>query len=312
MASPSILLLDEPTSGLDSSIAYEVIKCIKDLCSQSQGRLSVLLTIHQPNSRILSLFDNVLLLERGSSIFFGSVPEASAYFSRIGFACPPSVTPTDYFLQISDSNFTFVQDHDFHTSFAISAEGNALAGILDEHKKHCESPAKALVHQDSSRSQLIKNVPWHKKLWTLIYRDYTLAARDPTLYYFQVVLLVNFAFLCGAVFWDLPDTVNGNFNIILSGLLWLVFFNTWVHAFKVYYISTANVRMSHEIGNNAYSPLISFIQDSFSTVTLTILFFPAFPLAYFMMGYPPKAFAYVYFAVWVVSGRDAAVLLAFY
>ena len=126
IASPSILILDEPTSGLDSSIAFEVVQNIRELAQGSKGMLSVILSIHQPNSRILSLFDHILLLERGSTIFFGSVPQSMEFFSRNGHPCPPAVTPTDYFLQISDSNFSFAKAVDFHRVFEDSPENVAL------------------------------------------------------------------------------------------------------------------------------------------------------------------------------------------
>jgi len=63
IASPSILLLDEPTSGLDSSIAFEVMSKIRDLVKASDGKLSVILSVHQPNSALLELFDHLLLLD---------------------------------------------------------------------------------------------------------------------------------------------------------------------------------------------------------------------------------------------------------
>lgn len=67
IASPSVLLLDEPTSGLDSSVAFDVLGEVRSLVKASEGRLSVLLSIHQPNSRILGLFDNIILIDQGTS-----------------------------------------------------------------------------------------------------------------------------------------------------------------------------------------------------------------------------------------------------
>lgn len=160
VASPSILLCDEPTSGLDSSIAYEVIKTVRDLAHGSKGRLSIILSIHQPNSRLLGLFDHILLLERGSSIFFGTVDESLKYFSRIGYSCPDSVTPTDYFLQISDSNFSFAKDFDFHGSFLASAESKSLVDTLAGHKKLCEDPAKGVARHDSMATKMKHDVHW--------------------------------------------------------------------------------------------------------------------------------------------------------
>ena len=111
IASPSILILDEPTSGLDSSVAFEVLSRIRHVVQSSGGDMSVVLSIHQPNSKMLALFDHLLLLEKGRTIFFGTLPEASAHFSSLGCHCPPGATPTDYFLQVSDTKFSFGDSH---------------------------------------------------------------------------------------------------------------------------------------------------------------------------------------------------------
>jgi hypothetical protein len=301
IASPAILLLDEPTSGLDSSIAYEVLVAIRSLARASMGKLSIVLSIHQPNSRILSLFDHILLLERGTSSFFGTLQESIAYFSRLGFVCPPSVTPTDYFLQISDSNFSFAEAFNFEEAFNKSPEFEKLQAKLTEYGALCASPARhQLAKSASVRSLELAKVPFWKKVYVLLYRDYALAYRDPTLYYFQVVLLLSFAFMVGAVFWMLPLEVDGNFNMFPSALLWITLMHSWIHAFKVYYMNACNIRGRHEISNNAYGPLAIVCSDSIATATLTVLFFGVPAIAYFMMGFPSKAYPFLILNSWMV------------
>jgi ABC-type multidrug transport system ATPase subunit len=108
IASPLVLFLDEPTSGLDSSIAFEVLDSIRKIVKSSNGRLSVMLSIHQPNSRILDLFDHIMLLGGGAMNFFGTVPQSIEYFTSIEFTPPKEYTPTDYFLQVSDSELAVI------------------------------------------------------------------------------------------------------------------------------------------------------------------------------------------------------------
>lgn len=105
VAAPKLLFLDEPTSGLDASIAFDVLKSIYDIARASNGKLSILLSIHQPNSRLLELLDHIIVLGDGSMNFFGTVPESVAHLRSIGFPPPDDYTPTDYFLQVSDKKF---------------------------------------------------------------------------------------------------------------------------------------------------------------------------------------------------------------
>ena len=94
---PQILFLDEPTSGLDAFTALNVVEQCKEL-TKEEGKY-VLMTIHQPRTDILSLFDKILLLcQGGRVVFYGSLEEALVYFTSLGFECPNHVNPADFFL----------------------------------------------------------------------------------------------------------------------------------------------------------------------------------------------------------------------
>lgn len=105
VAAPLILFLDEPTCGLDALVAFEVLKSIRDIVKASEGKLSVMLSIHQPTSHLLDLVDHIMILGGGTMNFFGTVSQSVEHLSLIGFPPPDNYTPTDYFLQVSDRNF---------------------------------------------------------------------------------------------------------------------------------------------------------------------------------------------------------------
>jgi ABC-type multidrug transport system ATPase subunit len=65
-----------------------------------------MVSIHQPNSRILELFDNILILSDGGMNFFGTVAESIEHLSSLGFPPLNDYTPTDHFLQITDRKFS--------------------------------------------------------------------------------------------------------------------------------------------------------------------------------------------------------------
>lgn len=103
------------------------------------------------------------------------------------------------------------------------------------------------------------------------------------------------------MFWKLPTTIDSNFGLIPASLLWLVLMHCWIHAFKVYYINSVNKRTEHEISNGKYSWLAWSAADTFSTATLTCLFFGVPPIAYFMYGLPAKGFPFIILCCWVTS-----------
>lgn len=58
---PSLLFFDEPTSGLDSTGAHSVIDKVHAIALAGS---TVILTIHQPSSRIQLLLDHLIILAR--------------------------------------------------------------------------------------------------------------------------------------------------------------------------------------------------------------------------------------------------------
>ena len=100
---PRLLFLDEPTSGLDSFTAYNIIESVKQLAINHN--CAVILTIHQPRADILELFDKLLLLSMGKTIFFGSLKEAIPHFESVGYPIPESTNPSDHFSDVTTMDF---------------------------------------------------------------------------------------------------------------------------------------------------------------------------------------------------------------
>ncbi|KJR85892.1 ABC transporter (Adp1) [Sporothrix schenckii 1099-18] len=99
VTSPSILFLDEPTSGLDAYNAYNVIECLVTL-AKTYNR-TVIFTIHQPRSNITALFDRLVLLAQGHTVYSGPFAQCQDYFDQIGYSCPPGFNIADYLVDLT-------------------------------------------------------------------------------------------------------------------------------------------------------------------------------------------------------------------
>lgn len=100
VTNPSILFLDEPTSGLDSFNAYNVIESLARLTKNY--RRTVILTIHQPQSNIVSLFDQLILLGRGGRLVYsGTFQACHEYFAQIGHPCPAGYNLADFLIDLT-------------------------------------------------------------------------------------------------------------------------------------------------------------------------------------------------------------------
>ncbi|KAF7189662.1 ABC transporter G family member, partial [Pseudocercospora fuligena] len=99
VTSPSILFLDEPTSGLDAFNAFNVIECLVTLV-KTYNR-TVVFTIHQPRSNIVALFDQLILLAHGRTVYSGPFRDCQSYFDSIGYSCPPGFNIADYLVDLT-------------------------------------------------------------------------------------------------------------------------------------------------------------------------------------------------------------------
>jgi len=167
IAPHTVLLLDEPTSGLDGAIAFEVLSAIKGILDKKQGQLSVMISIHQPNQRILELFNHIMLVGGGGMIFFGSLPQSVNYFTSIGFPPPEIYTPTDVFLQVSDVNFGGNHDFDFVGNFACSELFANLQTMLNAVKRN--GTRLALQNAEKGKTIIILSSHLYILILILIY-----------------------------------------------------------------------------------------------------------------------------------------------
>ena len=99
---PKVLILDEPTSGLDSASAFGIMTSMTSLAKLGH---TILCTIHQPSSDIWAIFDKLLLLSEGSTLYFGRAAEAVNYFGALGYPCPEHCNPADFFLGLVNTDF---------------------------------------------------------------------------------------------------------------------------------------------------------------------------------------------------------------
>jgi len=109
LINPSLLFLDEPTSGLDSTTAQRIVSTLWELV---EGGRTVVMTIHQPSSRLFYMFHKVLLLSEGNTMYFGKGSEAMDYFSSIGYSPYVAMNPSDFLLDLANGVYSDDKEED--------------------------------------------------------------------------------------------------------------------------------------------------------------------------------------------------------
>lgn len=133
LTQPHVMFLDEPTSGLDSAASFYVISSLSNIAHD--GRI-VICSIHQPSGEIFNLFDDLVLLAAGETVYFGQATMAVKvtifstfyhsrrknfsfsmellnfllvqFFADAGFPCPIRKNPPEHFLRCVSPEFDTV------------------------------------------------------------------------------------------------------------------------------------------------------------------------------------------------------------
>lgn len=63
----------------------------------AKGNRLVLISLHQPRSDIFRLFDLVLLMTSGTTIYLGAAQHMVQYFTAVGHPCPRYSNPADFY-----------------------------------------------------------------------------------------------------------------------------------------------------------------------------------------------------------------------
>jgi ABC-type multidrug transport system ATPase subunit len=164
VTSPSILFLDEPTSGLDSYNAFNVVECLVNLVKNYNR--TVVFTIHQPRSNIVALFDQLILLARGRTVYSGPFESCQPYFDNIGYPCPPGFNIADYLVDltmhagtarrpIEEDSSIFRQDAGLRTSASSAIAVKSIPSV-NNMSIDTGSPSNSILRPKSKRRTSIR------------------------------------------------------------------------------------------------------------------------------------------------------------
>ncbi|RNJ55815.1 hypothetical protein D7B24_008012 [Verticillium nonalfalfae] len=157
VTSPSILFLDEPTSGLDAYNAFNVVECLVTLAKTYKR--TVIFTIHQPRSNIVALFDRLVLLAQGRTVFSGPFSQCQPYFDRIGYACPPGFNIADYLVDLTMHASTTFSTDDGTLSADVASVGPSSTTAV----KSIASVAGGSLDEDSGIESTISRPKYNRK-----------------------------------------------------------------------------------------------------------------------------------------------------
>jgi len=206
----SILVLDEPTSGLDAAAALNVVRILRQLADSG---MTVVSTLHQPRSSIMSLFEQLMLLSQGRRVFYGKVADYVPYLTdSLRFEIPVHESPYDLLLDALNPSIgsagmkigVLSSDcADVSTALADAFDESNLALTMD--KKRVSTVAEISSLENALKARGGARVSWGTQFCTVFIRTLLIKLRDPAALTSQLSVSIFMGFLFGAIYWNTYD-----------------------------------------------------------------------------------------------------------
>uniref|UniRef100_A0A0E0RGE9 ABC transporter domain-containing protein n=1 Tax=Oryza rufipogon TaxID=4529 RepID=A0A0E0RGE9_ORYRU len=193
---PRLLFLDEPTSGLDSAASYHVMSHITRVAAR-EG-MTVIAAVHQPSGDVFDLFHGLLLLAYGRMVFFGTVSNATEFFTQSGFPCPHLRNPSDHFLRTINKDF---DEGTMESSKANRKTAAEATNILTNayHSTYSEKTANEIGGTPFRRKE---QASFLTKLLVLTRRSFLNMHRDIGYYWMRLGIYLGIGICLGTIFYQ--------------------------------------------------------------------------------------------------------------
>ncbi|KAL8918882.1 MAG: hypothetical protein Q9172_005240 [Xanthocarpia lactea] len=205
LANPSVLFLDEVTTGLDAASAFQLIKTLKLLANK--GR-TIIVTIHQPRSEIWGLFDRLVLLSGGTSVYSGPVERSVPYFESLGFGLPPFVNPAEFLVDLAALD---IRSPDLEKDSSTRVEMLKLAWRTSTANRTLwdadEKSDAELAPAKSKKAR--KHASLTRQIKVLTARTFKITYRDPMGMVGSLLEAFTMAILTGWIFLNLDGSLAG-------------------------------------------------------------------------------------------------------
>ncbi|XP_050684576.1 protein scarlet [Leptidea sinapis] len=253
LTDPGLLFCDEPTTGLDSSSAQKMMTLLR--ANAVEGK-TVICTIHQPSSELMALFDKLVLLAEGRVAYAGNASGALSFFESLGYHCPITYNPTDYFIKVLAL-----------TPGSESASRHAIKSICDrfavsDAAKELDMEIHLEYHLIDNQDQNSKSgkdnsfcAPYfHTTIVWLVYRYMLIILRDPRVQLLRIVQKLAIALTAGLCFIGTAHLTQAGIQDVQGALFIIIAENTFSPMYSVLHMFPEEFPMLHrELWAGLYS-----------------------------------------------------------
>lgn len=197
---PKILFLDECTSGLDNYSAVQLVKMLQEVVAHQDG-VAVVATIHQPSGKIFKMFDDVLVMHKGHSIYCGPIENIERFYESAGVSRDPEAKLCEWVLDALHTQEAFRQiksaAQDELSDLVWEKSGVTILGLEKETESRNESFMSFQNHE---------KISWLEQFWICFKRAVRLYFGNPLQPASQAFLSIIIAIFAGFTYFNIPYT----------------------------------------------------------------------------------------------------------
>ncbi|XP_077285387.1 ATP-binding cassette sub-family G member 1-like [Arctopsyche grandis] len=306
VTNPPIMFFDEPTSGLDSVSSCQVVSHLQTLAKNGH---TIICVIHQPSSKLFSMFDDVLVVADGTIIYGGHINEMVGVFESAGYNCPPYYNRADFALEIASTEPKGNLESLRLKSIAKSQElessiSNTIEEIAsDSSTKSLPTPSSYhivpsddqndtdILHNKAIQKSNLKKTyaaSYIKQFWVLLKRSLLCSFRDLQLAKMRVLAHLVVGIILGFIYYDIGDDASkimSNASLMFF-LIMFIFFSNAMPTVLTFPLEAAVFEREQQ--NNWYSVYAYFTSKLMADFPLQVLCPTIFVVTTYYMTNQPR------------------------
>ncbi|GAA5859124.1 hypothetical protein JCM8547_004012 [Rhodosporidiobolus lusitaniae] len=244
-----LTLWDNSTRGLDSATAVSFCRSIKASLNLSSGAAAV--AIYQAPQPAYEVFDKVIVLYEGKSIFFGPANKAKEFFVEQGWECPTQQTVPDFLTGLTSPSERRARkgfEHkvpkspaQFEARWKASPQYKQLKAELVEYGKKYPTNGRYLANFKASRraeqSKALRasspfTISYGAQIALCLRRGFQRLRAEPYLTWFQLIGNAILSLVLSSVFYNLPQT-SGSFFSRTALLFFAILLSAFASALEI-------------------------------------------------------------------------------
>ncbi|XP_071445742.1 protein scarlet isoform X2 [Hetaerina americana] len=320
LTDPPILFCDEPTTGLDSYSARKLVRIMQMAANGTSwsGRKdfktgktkAILCTIHQPSSEVFALFSQIVLLVEGRVAFSGTAAAALAFFSSLGYSCPPNFNPADFLIRTLAHQTELGNELDSSSDqfgqyrrrvkricdrFAVSDYADEVE-LLQRYEAHL---AASLADDKEWKAYTTKSYFWAPlwimQLFWLTYRSFVTVIRDPSVQSIRILQKVGIAIMAGLCYFGVGMGDQRGIQAVQGALFIFVTENTFAPMYSVLSVFPQEMPLfNREYRAGLYNTQAYYLSKMIAMLPgLIVEPFLFVLICYWMIGLRPSVYAFL-------------------